>query len=86
MHAENLGAGLLARPATPGEVARVLALCARYHVGVVPQGGRTGLAGGAVSQPGELILSLERMNRIEAVMRRCAHGDRSGRGHAGAPR
>lgn len=67
MHAQNLGAGLLARPASAAQVARVLALCAQHGVGVVPQGGRTGLAGGAVSQPGELILSLERMNVIESV-------------------
>jgi len=67
MHANNLRAGLMARPANTAQVAAVLALCARTGVGVVPQGGRTGLSGGAWTQPGELILSLDRMNRIESV-------------------
>jgi len=67
MHPDNLRATLMARPANTAEVARVLALCSRAGVGVVPQGGRTGLAGGACTQPGELILSLDRMNHIEGV-------------------
>jgi FAD/FMN-containing dehydrogenase len=67
VHPDNLRAGLMARPASPSEVARVLALCAAARVGVVPQGGRTGLAGGAVTRPGELIVSLDRLNRIERV-------------------
>lgn len=64
---QNLAAGLMARPASCAEAARVLALCARAGVGVVPQGGRTGLSGAARSEPGELILSLDRMNHIESV-------------------
>ncbi len=67
MHANNLRARLMARPADTGQAAAVLALCARTGVGVVPQGGRTGLSGGAWTRPGELILSLDRMNRIESV-------------------
>ena len=63
-HPDNLRATLMARPASGAEVARVLALCAQSGIGVVPQGGRTGLAGGASTLPGELILSLDRMNRI----------------------
>ncbi|SBV35936.1 conserved hypothetical protein [uncultured Stenotrophomonas sp.] len=34
-----------------------------YKVAVVPSGGRTGLSGGAVAANGELVLSLERMNK-----------------------
>ena len=67
MHANNLRARLMARPANTAQVAAVLALCAQTGVGVVPQGGRTGLSGGAWTRPGELILSLDRMNRIESV-------------------
>ena len=33
-------------------------------VAIVPSGGRTGLSGGAVAANGELVLSLERMNRV----------------------
>ncbi|HXQ64734.1 MAG TPA: FAD-binding oxidoreductase [Steroidobacteraceae bacterium] len=67
VHRDNLEARLMTRPATTCEVARLLALCSAARIGVVPQGGRTGLAGGAVTRPGQLIISLERMNRIEAV-------------------
>jgi FAD/FMN-containing dehydrogenase len=35
-----------------------------HAVAVVPSGGRTGLSGGAVAANGELVLSLERMNRV----------------------
>jgi FAD/FMN-containing dehydrogenase len=67
MDPHNLRAALMARPTNTAEVARVLAVCAQAGVGVVPQGGRTGLAGGACTEPGELILSLDRMNHIESV-------------------
>lgn len=67
VHPDNLGAGLLARPQDTRAVAATLAACATHRVGVVPQGGRTGLAGGAVSRPGQLILSLERMQQIERI-------------------
>ena len=54
--AANLGAGLAVRPANAGHVAEILRLCDRLGVAVVPQGGRTGLAGAAASGPGQLIL------------------------------
>jgi FAD/FMN-containing dehydrogenase len=34
------------------------------RVALVPSGGRTGLSGGAVAANGELVVSLERMNRV----------------------
>ena len=58
---------LLARPRTTQEVVDLLRLCNRHRVPVVPSGGRTGLAGGAVAKDGEVVLSLERMRRMEAV-------------------
>ena len=42
-------------------------LCAQHRVPVVPSGGRTGLACGALATGGELILSLERMRDMEPV-------------------
>jgi FAD/FMN-containing dehydrogenase len=63
----NLGADLLIRPASTAEVSRVLACCQAARIGAVPQGGRTGLSGGAVTHPGEVIVSLERLNRIEML-------------------
>lgn len=58
---------LVVLPRTTDEVARFLALCHRLRVPVVPSGGRTGLAGGAVAKDGEVVLSLERMRRMDPV-------------------
>src|SRR4030095_15624256 len=57
------------RPASTGEVSKVVALCAREGVAVVPQGGNTGLVGGSVPTGAqrELVLSLGRMNRIRSL-------------------
>src|SRR5580765_645457 len=57
------------RPANTGEVSRVVALCARDNVAVVPQGGNTGLCGGSVPTGArrEIVLSLSRMNKILAL-------------------
>ena len=57
----------IAFPRTTDEVSRLLALASAHRVPVVPSGGRTGLAGGAVAARGELVLSLERMRRIDPV-------------------
>ncbi|MBO6782513.1 MAG: FAD-binding oxidoreductase, partial [Alphaproteobacteria bacterium] len=54
------------RPASTDEVSRVMAACHDADVAVVPQGGNTGLCGGAVAS-GEIILSLSRMTGIRAV-------------------
>lgn len=66
-HPENFGAGAMAAPATPEAAAAVVRWCLENSVPVVPQGGRTGLVGGSVSQPGDLILSTARLNGIEAI-------------------
>jgi FAD/FMN-containing dehydrogenase len=58
---------LVVLPRTTDEVSRFLALCHRMRVPVVPSGGRTGLAGGAVARDGEVVLSLERMRRMDPV-------------------
>lgn len=59
----------VARPRTTAEVAALLRFCAAHAVAVVPSGGRTGLAAGAVAARGELVLSLERMRRMDPVDR-----------------
>ena len=53
----------IALPASVEEVQAVLRWCSAQGVAVVPSGGRTGLSGGAVAADGELVLSLERMNK-----------------------
>jgi FAD/FMN-containing dehydrogenase len=57
----------IAFPRTTAEVSRFLALCNDAKVAVVPSGGRTGLAGGAVAAHGEIVLSLSRMRRLDPV-------------------
>ena len=59
----------VARPADTEEVAAVVRACMAAGVGVVPQGGNTSLVGGAVpaEDGSELVLSLERLNRVRAV-------------------
>jgi len=55
------------RPASTAQVSAALRICHAHRVPVVPQGGLTGLAGGAVPTPGCVVLSLERMHTIEAL-------------------
>jgi FAD/FMN-containing dehydrogenase len=53
------------RPATPEAVAATMRVLHARRQKVVVQGGMTGLVNGAVAAPGEVVLSLERLNRIE---------------------
>jgi len=54
-------------PATTAEVVAIVTTCANSGVSIIPQGGNTGLCGGAVSRSGEVILNLRRMNRIIGI-------------------
>lgn len=54
-------------PGSTEEVSQVVKFCLRHDLAMVPSGGRTGLAGGAVASAGELVISLERMRRIEKL-------------------
>ncbi|WP_313247033.1 FAD-binding oxidoreductase [Stenotrophomonas rhizophila] len=53
----------IALPGSVDEVQAILRWASTHQVAVVPSGGRTGLSGGAVAAHGELVLSLERMNK-----------------------
>ncbi|MEK0085770.1 FAD-binding oxidoreductase [Benzoatithermus flavus] len=55
------------RPRATEEVATALRICHAHGQAVVPQGGLTGLCGGARAGAGEVALSLERMAGIEAI-------------------
>jgi FAD/FMN-containing dehydrogenase len=57
------------RPADTAEVAASVALCARHGVAIVPQGGHTGMCGGATPDASghQVVLSLARLNRVRAV-------------------
>ena len=58
---------LLLRPADTPQLSAALRVCHEHAQAVVVQGGLTGLCGGATPQAGEVALSTERMNRIEAL-------------------
>ena len=62
----SAAAECVVRPGVTDEVSRVVALCAREGVAVVPQGGNTGLVGGSVptGKQREIVLALGRLNRI----------------------
>ena len=66
---ESIEAQTMARPKTTVEVSAVLAACHDAGQPVVAHGGLTGLVGSALTERGDVILSLERMNRIEGVDR-----------------
>ena len=57
------------RPGTTGEVAAVVRACAEAGAPVVPQGGNTGLCGGATPDAtgSAVVISLGRLNRVRAV-------------------
>lgn len=62
-------AAAVMRPRTVEEVAAIVAWCHKHGVSVVPQGGNTGLAGGATpdSSGKQVVLSLSRLNKIREV-------------------
>ncbi len=57
------------RPASTDEVAAVVRLCAGAGIPMVPQGGNTGLCGGATPDDSgrAVVLSLQRLNRIRGM-------------------
>jgi FAD/FMN-containing dehydrogenase len=57
----------VARPGSTVEVATVVQLCGNAGIPIVPQGGNTGLCGGATPIGGEVVLNLSRLNRIRSI-------------------
>jgi glycolate dehydrogenase FAD-linked subunit len=60
-------ADLVVRPGSTAEVAAVLGLCYERDVPLIPRGGGTGLAGGAVPLDGGVVCSLERLRAIRSL-------------------
>jgi FAD/FMN-containing dehydrogenase len=60
---------LMVRPETTEQVAKVLEICNTHGIAVVPQGGNTGLCGGATPNPNgqEILLNLSRMKAIRDI-------------------
>lgn len=59
----------LASPADAAELSALVKLCCEYRVPIVPQGGNSGMSGGATPDPSgdALLLSLRRMNAIREI-------------------
>src|SRR5256714_709463 len=58
---------MVLRPGSVGEVSAVLKLANETKTAIVPQGGNTGLVGGQIPFNGEIILSLNRLDKIREV-------------------
>lgn len=58
---------MMVSPASTAEVAAVVRACAEAGRPVVPQGGNTGLCGGAIPHGDEILVNLGRMRTIRAV-------------------
>ena len=58
---------MVLRPGSVAEVSAILALANETGTPVVPQGGNTGLVGGQLPLNGEILLSLNRLDRIREV-------------------
>jgi FAD/FMN-containing dehydrogenase len=57
---------LMVLPRDTAQVAAVVTICAQSGVAITPQGGNTGLVGGQIPQ-GEILLSLEKLNRVRDI-------------------
>jgi FAD/FMN-containing dehydrogenase len=62
-------APLVLLPRNPGEVARIMTICHREEIAVVPQGGNTGYCGGATPDESgsQIVVSLQRLNRVRQI-------------------
>ena len=51
-------------PASTEEVQAIVRLANQHNIAITPSGGRTGLSAGAVATKGEIVISLDRMNKV----------------------
>ena len=56
---------ILVKPGSAEEVSKILKIANKYKVPVFPRGGGTGLVGGAIPTSKGIVLSLERLTKIE---------------------
>ena len=75
-------ADAVVRPADTEQVRGVVLAARAHRLALVPQGGNTGLVGGATPQGGEVVVDLRRLDELEPGRRRRRSGDRRRRGHA----
>ena len=60
---------MIVRPASTDEVSEVVRICNETGTPIVPQGGNTGLCGGATpyEHGGEIVMALTRMNKVREL-------------------
>lgn len=56
---------ILVKPANTHEISKILKIANNYKIPVFPRGGGTGLVGGAIPTESGIILSMERLNKID---------------------
>mgnify|MGYP002630045199 FL=1 len=64
---EGIRAKAIVRPKNTEELSKVLKICNEKKQPVVPHGGLTGLAEGAITLEGQIAISTERLNEIETI-------------------
>ena len=64
---EGIKAKAIVRPKNTEELSKVLKICNEKKQPVVPHGGLTGLAEGAITLEGQIAISTERLNEIESI-------------------
>jgi FAD/FMN-containing dehydrogenase len=64
---EGIRAKALVRPRDTAGVSKALALCHAHGQSVIAHGGLTGLVGSALTSPDDVVISLERLNKIEEI-------------------
>src|SRR5215212_576380 len=55
------------RPGSTADVSELLKIANETSTAIIPQGGNTGLVGGQIPHNGEIVLSLQRMDKIREV-------------------
>jgi FAD/FMN-containing dehydrogenase len=55
---------ILCFPETTEDVSKLVSYCYQNNLKIVPSGGRTGYAGGAIAKSGEIVISLDKMNQL----------------------
>lgn len=62
-------AAAMLSPADTGETAALVKICAEYGLPIVPQGGNSGMVGGATpdASGAQLLVSMRRMNRVREI-------------------
>ena len=58
---------VILRPGSTAEVSEILKIANETSTAIVPQGGNTGLVGGQIPHNGEVVLSLQRLDKVREI-------------------